>query len=64
MGGENIENVSFEKPCGIIVGNEGNGVSKELKQISKHISLPMEKNIESLNAGVAGSILMFEIYKK
>ena len=64
MGGENIENVSFEKPCGIIVGNEGNGVSKELKQISKHIAIPMKKNIESLNAGVAGSILMFEIYKK
>lgn len=64
MGGENIENVSFENPCGIIVGNEGNGVSKELKEIAKHVAIPMEKNIESLNAGVAGSILMFEIYKK
>ena len=64
MGGENVKTVKFQSPCGIIVGNEGNGVSKDLKQISKHVAIPMEKNIESLNAGVAGSLLMFEIYKK
>ncbi len=49
---------------GVIIGNEGNGVSTELIQASDMaVTIPMTKSIESLNAGVAGSILMFEIFK-
>lgn len=64
MNGENVENYNFKIPCGIIVGNEGNGVSKQLKEISTHVAIKMNNNIESLNAGVAGSILMFEVSKR
>ena len=49
---------------GVIIGNEGNGVSTELIQASdKAVKICMTDKVESLNAGVAGSILMYEIFK-
>lgn len=49
---------------GVIIGNEGNGISEQLINCSdKQIKLPMTDEIESLNAGVAGSIIMYEIFK-
>lgn len=49
---------------GVIIGNEGNGVSAELIQASDlAVKIPMTGMVESLNAGVAGSILMYEIFK-
>lgn len=64
MNGEDISKAQLKFPVGIIVGNEGNGVSNELKKISKSVAIKMNKGIESLNAGVAGSILMFKIKEK
>ncbi len=53
-----------KKRIGVIIGNEGNGVSAELIQASDMaIKIPMTDRVESLNAGVAGSILMYEIFK-
>ncbi|MFQ6724471.1 MAG: TrmH family RNA methyltransferase [Clostridia bacterium] len=49
---------------GVIIGNEGNGVSAELIQASDMaVKIPMTNRVESLNAGVAGSILMYEMFK-
>jgi len=49
---------------GVIIGNEGNGVSAELIQASDMaVKIPMTDRVESLNAGVAGSILMYEMFK-
>ncbi|MBO5910454.1 MAG: RNA methyltransferase [Clostridia bacterium] len=49
---------------GVIIGNEGNGVSTELIQVSDMaVKIPMTDMVESLNAGVAGSILMYEMFK-
>ena len=49
---------------GAIIGNEGNGVSTELIQASDlAVKIPMTGKVESLNAGVAGSILMYEMFK-
>ena len=49
---------------GVIIGNEGNGVSTELIQASDMaVKIPMTDRVESLNAGVAGSILMYEMFK-
>lgn len=64
MNGEDISKVELKFPVGIIVGNEGNGVSKQLKEISKSVAIRMNDGVESLNAGVAGSILMFKIMEK
>ena len=52
------------KRVAVVIGNEGNGVSKEmLSACDKVITLEMTKQVESLNASVAGSILMYEIFK-
>ena len=65
MNGENIFTKKFEKPIGIVVGNEGQGVSEEISKLSKiSLSIPMKGNIESLNAGVSGSIIMYQIAKE
>ena len=46
---------------GIVLGNEGNGISQEVKNIiEKNIYIPME-NTESLNVSVAGGIIMYKL---
>ncbi len=51
----------LEKNAAIIIGNEGNGVDRELlERADEKISIPMAGNTESLNAAVAGGILMYE----
>ena len=54
----------FEYPLArdsaIIIGNEGNGVSEEMLKASLHIHIPMEGDTESLNAALAGGMLMYE----
>lgn len=58
-----ISTVSFEK-CAVAVGNEGRGLSRELiLECDKEIIIPMSPDSESLNAAVAASILMWEMFK-
>ena len=58
------ENRLPNKRIGVIIGNEGNGITAELIDASDmSVKIPMTDKVESLNAGVAGSILMFEIFK-
>lgn len=62
MDGENIFEINLpkDKLIGIIIGNEGKGISKEVKEIAtKTISIPMQNNVESLNAAVSASIIMY-----
>ena len=65
MNGENIFTFKPDNEIlGIVIGNEGNGVSNEISSIcSKSIKIPMIEGIESLNASVSGSIIMYEINK-
>lgn len=59
--GENIKNINFKKVA-IIIGNEGNGVRKEISDIcDKKVYIKMNSNCESLNASVSASILMYEV---
>ncbi len=47
----------------IVIGNEGNGMSEEVRSLcDSYINIPMNKSCESLNAGVAASIIMYEVY--
>ena len=66
MDGENVCNIkSFDDTIGFVVGNEGNGVSTEIKKLIKNkISIPMQNGVESLNASTSASILMFQIFSK
>lgn len=50
----------YTKPAIIIIGNEANGVSEEILEISEHIIIPIYGSAESLNAAVAGAIIMYE----
>ena len=65
MKGEDIFKFQPSKNIGIVIGNEGNGVSKEISQICNvALTIPMHPGIESLNAAVSGSIIMFQIASK
>jgi len=62
--GENIEKISFSPQTAIILGNEGHGVSLEIRSQSKPIAILMEKEVESLNVAIAGSIIMHQVKTK
>lgn len=52
---------SYKEPTAFLIGNEGNGLSDELSEKAKqYIKIPMEGQLESLNAAVAAAILMYE----
>lgn len=65
LDGENIKNISFPKDFHLVMGNEANGISKEITQlISERISvLNVSKKTDSLNVAIATSILLYEISK-
>ncbi len=51
--------------CGILVGSEAHGLTKEVQRLcDRAVRIPMMGDAESLNAGVAGSILMYEAYRQ
>lgn len=55
--------VRFEKKSALILGNEANGISKEiLESCDYKIIIPIGNEMESLNVGIAGAILMNEIF--
>lgn len=60
MFGESIDEIRLPKTqIAVIIGNEGRGVSKEFMNFANtKIAIPMSEKVESLNAGVAGSIIM------
>ena len=60
MNGENINKIRLpKKRIAVIIGNEGNGVSEGFFKLADNVvSIPMSGKVESLNAGVAGSIIM------
>jgi TrmH family RNA methyltransferase len=53
------EDVDFTRRCAVIIGSEGRGVSKELHGMAMDISIPTVA-IESLNAAVAASVILYE----
>lgn len=64
MDGELYSKVNFSGAVGLIVGSEGFGVSRLVKQNCDFVvSLPMNGQINSLNASVAAGILMYEVVR-
>jgi len=60
----NIYNIDYKK-IAIIIGNEANGVSKEILEISnKKVKIPMLGKTESLNAGVATGVILYEYSRR
>lgn len=62
MAGENIFKTSItNRNFALVIGNEGQGVSEYFKTNGRIISLPMKPLMESLNAGVSASVLMYTL---
>lgn len=51
----------YTKACGFLIGNEGNGLSDEVADMADcYIKIPMEGQVESLNAAISATLLMYE----
>ena len=60
--GVEAKNIEKTNKWALIMGNEGNGVSKEVANLAdKKININMNKNVESLNVGVATGIILYEL---
>lgn len=65
MGGESMYRLNLTGPIGLVIGNEGEGVSRLVKEKCDMIaSIPMKGDIDSLNASVATGILAYEIVRQ
>lgn len=65
MGGETMYRLNLKGPIGLVIGNEGEGVSRLVKEKCDFVaSIPMHGNIDSLNASVAAGVLAYEIVRQ
>lgn len=65
MGGETMYRLDLTGPIGLVIGNEGKGVSQLVKKnCDMAASIPMKGDIDSLNASVAAGVLAFEIVRQ
>lgn len=54
------DRVDWHIPCGLVVGGEASGAGAAARTASTAIAIPMHSGVESLNAAVAGSVILFE----
>lgn len=65
MGGDTMYNLNLKGSIGLVIGNEGSGVSRLVKDKCDYIaSIPMKGDIDSLNASVAAGVLAYEIVRQ
>jgi tRNA G18 (ribose-2'-O)-methylase SpoU len=64
MNGKNVFEFSTNENVCLVIGNEANGVSEFMRNKATYtVKIPMENGMESLNAGVAAGILMYQLKK-
>ena len=65
MGGEVMYRLNLKGPIGLVIGNEGSGVSRLVKEkCDMTAAIPMKGDIDSLNASVAAGVLAYEIVRQ
>ena len=65
MGGETMYDLNLTGTIGLVVGNEGEGVGRLVKEACDYVAaIPMRGNIDSLNASVAAGVLAYEIVRQ
>lgn len=65
MGGETMYRLNLKGAIGLVIGNEGDGVSRLVKEKCDFVaSIPMKGDIDSLNASVAAGVLAYEIVRQ
>jgi len=63
--GRPLPEVDFRGPLALLIGNEGAGLAPEiLSQADERITIPHSSQVESLNAGIAASILLYEVARQ
>ena len=59
------DSFSYKEGTAFLIGNEGNGLTREtVRMADKLLKIPMEGQVESLNASVAAALLMYEAYRQ
>lgn len=62
MSGEELKMYKKPDKIALVIGNEGNGVSDEIMRLANSVvRIPMSNGVESLNAGVSASIIMYKL---
>lgn len=65
MSGTTMYDLNLKGPIGLVIGSEGEGVGRLVKERCDYIaSIPMKGNIDSLNASVAAGVLAYEIVRQ
>ena len=65
MGGTTMYQLDLKGPIGLVIGNEGEGVGRLVKEKCDFVaSIPMSGDIDSLNASVAAGVLAYEIVRQ
>lgn len=65
MGGTTMYNLDLKGPIGLVIGSEGEGVGRLVREKCDFIaSIPMKGDIDSLNASVAAGVLAYEIVRQ
>ena len=65
MGGDSMYSLDLTGPMGVVIGNEGEGVSRLVKENCDFVAtIPMFGDIDSLNASVAMGVLSYEIVRQ
>ncbi len=65
MDGDVMYNVDMTGPIGLVIGNEGSGVSRLVKEACDYTAqVPMKGDVDSLNASVAAGVLAYEIVRQ
>lgn len=65
MNGQSCWETDFRDPLALIVGGEAEGASEQARELAtRSVSIPMPGEVESLNAGIAGAVLMFEVVRQ
>lgn len=65
MKGQSFEKWDANLPVAVVIGNEGKGVSRLLKDTADGLlTIPMKGHVQSLNASVAAGLMMYEVYRK
>lgn len=55
----------YRGACGFLIGNEGNGLTDEIANLAdEYIKIPMEGQVESLNAAISASLLLYECHRQ
>ena len=65
MNGQRMYDLDLKGPIGLVIGNEGEGVSRLVKEKCDFVAaIPMKGDIDSLNASVAAGILAYEVVRQ